>query len=937
MKSKTAAAVVFLLSCFSSGFAQQKVPYDLWNDSVRAAIRDQSTLEDSVNQLGSFFGVLSYDVFFTSNPSADYYDAAPPYSEHQGEKIRIHAFLAVPSQGGPYPALVIGHGHGGQADLAFARQVAMLGLVALYIDGPEAGQSTGGPQDENQAWISVDKGPQYGYLYHYGYAGMRALTMLERLARMEGNPYRIDPDRLGALGASMGGIFTTYLNGIDSRMKVAIIMASAGSWAHTLRYPNSWLYHGLYASTRDQPYNGSDPLNSIEDIDRDPTAITFLNYFDPIRYAPRQYAPVMTVIGTHDGYFPLPNPNLMFQTMASAGQEPNFEKRLWLIPNAPHDFSQATDLLRLYTGLKGFVDYAVGNREKPLATPQVAMTDTGSGLRFEISLAETAARLDTIRSVSLFAATRVDSTKTPINDFKEYPASRAGDRFVSQIPAGEKSPSGDTIGPSNVIYFATATDGGGLPVSSLVSKGPLPMDLSTDFTPKIDQYPGDSIVVPTPPPAPDAVDTITSSTPVTTDSGYQGIALSNPTNTEKGVRVEARTPEGRIAVGEGLINPVYLSLPPRTQQVFVNEEWFGKGARLFDGSLHTFWTDAPAASLFFRGSGSPTELDGIGPASPPATSLWLPLAPEQDGTALRRLRIFGAETDASVQIAFRNKFGDAARIPAASVQVPAHGMVDITPPTGSGALEPASAEIEATNPVSARLEVTGVKDPWSIEAQPVPTGNRYFQPHTEWNGIFTTRLLFLNPSGNARRVTPHLRNRDGSEIGLSTFFVVNPLAVASYAVESLFPVGDRGPGAGWIDLETPDGPLLIVALAVDSRTGAAAASAVGTGGAGLWSMPFYVESLGYWTGLAIANVGDKPSDIQITALDRSGTKLGQWIETLKPQQSQTQLVAQWIRGLPAGTTGQITIRTSGTAALLAYFGTDDGLALAAIPFTLITP
>ena len=195
------------------------------------------------------------------------------------------------------------------------------------------------------------------YLYHYGYAGMRALTVFEELAQRVGNPYRIDSNKLGALGASMGGIFTTYLNGIDSRMKAAIIIASAGSWAHTLRYPNSWLYHGLYTDTRDLPYNGNDPLNSVEDIDRDPTAITFLNYFNPIRYAPRQYAPVLTVIGTHDGYFPLPNPNLMLQTIASAGKQDKFEKRLWLIPNAlsrhhrSHQHSRTRDSAE---GLSGF-------------------------------------------------------------------------------------------------------------------------------------------------------------------------------------------------------------------------------------------------------------------------------------------------------------------------------------------------------------------------------------------------------------------------------------------------------------------------------------------------------------------------------------------------------------------------------------------------------
>ncbi len=128
------------------------------------------------------------DIFFTSNPSADWFDAAPPYAEHQGGKIRIHAILASPLVGGPYPAIVIGHGHHGHADGNLALLVASLGYVALAIDGPEAGQSTGGPEDENQAWISVDKGPQYSYLYHYAYAGMRALTLLERLASYTGEP-----------------------------------------------------------------------------------------------------------------------------------------------------------------------------------------------------------------------------------------------------------------------------------------------------------------------------------------------------------------------------------------------------------------------------------------------------------------------------------------------------------------------------------------------------------------------------------------------------------------------------------------------------------------------------------------------------------------------------------------------------------------------------
>ncbi len=927
MACKPTVALSFLLFCIPSRAQQNVPPYDLWTAEVLAQIRDPRTLDYRLSVHG-----LYTDVFYTSNPSAGFFDAKAPYAEHTGEKITIHGFLAAPLLGGPYPALVIGHGHGGKADASVAELLAALGYVALYIDGPRAGQSTGGPEDDNQAWISVDKGPQYGYLYHYGYAGMRALTLLEELARLPGNPYRIDPDRLGAIGASMGGIFATYLNGIDSRMKAAVIMASAGSWAHTLRYPNSWLYHGIYAGTRDIPYNGSDPINSIEDIDRDPTAITFMNYFDPIRYAPRQYAPVLTLIGTHDQYFPLPSANLMLQAINSAGTAPNFEKRLWIIPNAPHGFDQAADLISLAASLRQFFDFAFGGRARPLATPRISMSEAGGGLRFEISLAETPDRLAGANA-TLYAATRVDSTGAVISDFVSFPAILQGDRFVAQIPAGARSGSGDAFTAENAIYYVTVVDPGLLQVSSMVYKGALPMDLSTDFTPVINHAPGDNVAVPLPPPLPDAAETVSSSLPVLTEHGYQGLALSNPTLTAKAVRVEARTPSGRIAAGEGLINPIYISLPERTQTVFVHDEWFGPGAHQFDGSMHAFWTDAPPASLSFRGSEGPGELDSIGPASAAGTELWLPLAPEQAGT--RKIRIFGGSANADVAVIFRGRFGDSPRLQSAQVKIPARGTADVTPPSGTGALAPASAEIQASSAVSARLEVSGAGDPWSLDARPVPASTRYFQPHTEWNGVYTTRLVFLNPSDSIRRVNPHLRRHDGSEIGVPSFFIMNPRTVASYVVEDLFQTGTAA-GSGWVDLEAPDGPVVAVALAVDRRTGAAAASAIDAGGSGTFSMPFYVESTGYWTGLAIANVGSMQSDILITAFDRSGQQIGQWSQKLNPQEQETKLVYQWMQGLAPGTTGQITITTSGSVALLAYFGTSDGAALAAIPFASIT-
>ena len=160
--TRNAIVLTILLCCLPAGsFAQQSVPpYDLWTGDILAHIHDRTTLDYTVAQYSNSFGIVTYDVFFTSNPSASFFDAKAPYAEHNGEKIRIHAYLSVPAAAGPFPALVIGHGHGGPADPAFAQQVALFGFVALYIDGPRAGQSTGGPQDDIQAWISIDKGPQ---------------------------------------------------------------------------------------------------------------------------------------------------------------------------------------------------------------------------------------------------------------------------------------------------------------------------------------------------------------------------------------------------------------------------------------------------------------------------------------------------------------------------------------------------------------------------------------------------------------------------------------------------------------------------------------------------------------------------------------------------------------------------------------------------------
>ncbi|HMC37081.1 MAG TPA: hypothetical protein VKK30_04360 [Actinomycetota bacterium] len=85
----------------------QSAPLDLWTEQVMAKIRDRRTLDVEIIPRVGYF-----EVFYNAEVGdADWADSHPPYAVHRGDTIRIHAYLASPLVGGPYPGIVIGHSH----------------------------------------------------------------------------------------------------------------------------------------------------------------------------------------------------------------------------------------------------------------------------------------------------------------------------------------------------------------------------------------------------------------------------------------------------------------------------------------------------------------------------------------------------------------------------------------------------------------------------------------------------------------------------------------------------------------------------------------------------------------------------------------------------------------------------------------------------------
>ena len=491
----------FLTLLCARDLSAQPEPLDrLWTAERLAKIRDRSTLNlQIVPRLGY------YEVYFDSEVGdAKWADSDPPYAVHTGGTIRIHGYLATPSAATARPALVVGHGHGGHGDADTAVAIALLGYGAFSIDGPSSGLSTGGPRDTEQAWISVEErqnepSPEVSFLYHWAYAGMRALTVLEALGAIPGNPFHIDGSRLGIVGASMGGQLTYYVNGIDDRVKAAVGVAVAGDWRNVMQYEGAWLYHGLYYYTRDGMPSGQDALNAIAGCD-DPTLQTFLDGFDPIRYAPTQHGALLTIVGSHDQYFVAPGINTTFDAVQSAGTSDRFIKRLYIAPNGKHGVLDGPDavptILRLLGTIDRWLKYAFHDGPVPVLTPSVAMASSGSWMVFRVRAPAGDAPVLAIR---LHVASQMDSVPDLACDFTTVQTYRVGADFYGFVPVGQSMPCGPPLTPDNVVYFASATDTRLFTASSKLYYRSGEMAFGQGFTPRIEHWRGDDFPVPVAP------------------------------------------------------------------------------------------------------------------------------------------------------------------------------------------------------------------------------------------------------------------------------------------------------------------------------------------------------------------------------------------------------------------------------------------------------
>ncbi len=203
----------------------------------------------------------------------------------QGRDIRIEAFVVIPDgPKGKLPAVLSLHGHGGagSAGDALNRAKEFKG-VGMSISGPGQGKSTG-RRDATAHWIDADKDVRNSFMYQYPYAAMRAITYLTSLDR-------VDPKRIGIIGGSMGAMCSNIINGLDSRIAVAVPVSGCGSYEPEMRDGKTWFSRLI--------------LDALKVKMDHPGVQAFLKHLDPIHYAATQQGPCLLVCGAQDEPFPI--------------------------------------------------------------------------------------------------------------------------------------------------------------------------------------------------------------------------------------------------------------------------------------------------------------------------------------------------------------------------------------------------------------------------------------------------------------------------------------------------------------------------------------------------------------------------------------------------------------------------------------------------------
>ncbi len=180
-----------------------------------------------------------------------------------GKPTRIFAYVGRPEGAGPFPAVVLVHGGGGEAFRDWAVHWAKRGYVSIAMDtagkGPKkSANPDAGPDQGDNIKFRTDLPPQDMWSYHAVAAAIRGHSLLLSLPE-------VDKARTALTGISWGGYLTCIIAGVDHRFKAAVPVYGCGFLHENSVWKTGWLDR-MTPDARAQWVKLWDPSSYLADV-----------------------------------------------------------------------------------------------------------------------------------------------------------------------------------------------------------------------------------------------------------------------------------------------------------------------------------------------------------------------------------------------------------------------------------------------------------------------------------------------------------------------------------------------------------------------------------------------------------------------------------------------------------------------------------------------
>ena len=408
---------------------------------------------------------------------------------------------------------------------------------------------------------------------------------------------------------------------------------------------------------------------------------------------------------------------------------------------------------------------------------------------------------------------------------------------------------------------------------------------------------------------------------ISNSSVFTGLAICNPTSRAAVVKVTAFQADGVSVSGDGIKNPVEITIPSGGQVARQFVEIFG-GTGDFDGWVQATSTVSGLTGFFLSGNSGQTDLDGAASIAP-AASFVLPFANE-DSEATTEVTIVdvGAEP-AHVTLTLYDLNG--ASMVTTHMTLAGLGLIRQTLTALFGASDYANVShlvVTSDRPLLGHEIVTNYRiagttqrhESVALSGQLPTSATNYVLPQFTTGSGRLSLVGLVNMGKVAQQVTLTAYNNDGKLADAPN----NPKLVSLNAngglrdtVEHLFGFTDERQSTGWIKVSSSPGNLSCYVVHGSNTTAAfAAVSGIAIQSAAKTEVFSRVALTGgFYTGLALVNPGTTVANVKLYTMRSDGTTAGEGTFKLEPNRRIGQLLGDLLPASSDQSAGWALIRS----------------------------